>query len=176
MTIFLENPMPVIVVGILLEAVLGVLLFSTRRSVLLAPMAGVLLLVLGGVWLERVYVTETEQVEATLDGVAAALKTNDLAQVQSYLAPNAQQTRQRAAWALGLVEVTDAKIRNLTITINALTSPPTAEAKFDGIIFFRGKTIDVGRDRYPATFTVELEQDGDRWLITDHIEHEQVSL
>ncbi len=176
MTIFLESPMPVIFIGIALEAVLGVMLFTTRRGLLVAPMVGVLLLVVGGVWLERAYVTETERVEATLDEIAAALKTNDLAKVQSFLAPTAQQTRQRAAWALGLVEVTDAKIRNLTITINHLTSPPTAEAKFDGIIFFRGKTISVGHDRYPATFTVELEQDGDRWLVTDHFEYEQVSL
>lgn len=176
MTIFLESPMPVLLIGIVLEVVLGVVLFSTRRGWLAAPMAGVLLLVAGGVWLERVYVTDNERVEATLDDVAAALKTNDLASVERYLAPNAHTTRQRAAWAFGLVQVTDAKIRNLSITINPLTSPPTATAKFDGIIFFRAKTLNVGYDRYPAKFTVELEQDGDRWLITDHIEYEQMGL
>lgn len=176
MTIFLENPMPVIFVGIVLEVVLGVVLFSTRRAWLAAPMAGVLLLVAGGVWLERIYVTEPERVEITLDDLAAALKTNDLAKVERFLAPNAQHTRQRAAWAFGLVEVTDAKIRNLAVTINSLTSPPTATAKFDGIVFFRARMLNIGHDRYPAKFTVELEQDGDRWLVTDHVEYEQVGL
>ncbi len=89
MTIFLESPMPVIFVGIFLESVLGIILFTTRRGLLVAPMAAVLLLVFGGVWLERAYVTETERVEATLDEIAAALKTNDLAKVQSFLAPTA---------------------------------------------------------------------------------------
>jgi hypothetical protein len=177
MNIFFESPMPVIFLGIVIEAVLGIALFTTRRGVLLLPMAVVVLLVLGGVWLERVIVTETERVEATLDDVADALKANDLSKLYTYISPAARYTRDRAAWALGYIEVTDAKIRNLAVTINRLTSPATAEAKFDGIIFFRGKRVEVGgRDRYPARFTVQLELDGDRWLVTDHIEYEQVNL
>jgi hypothetical protein len=176
MVIFLESPMPAIFIGIVLEALLGIALFTTRRAWLLAPIGGVLLLVLGGVLLERVVVTQRERVEMALDDLAAALKTNDLKKVQNCLAPSAKETRQRAAWALGMVEVTDAKIHNLQVTLNQLTSPPTAEAKFDGVIFFRGKTIDVGHDRYPARFTVEFEQDGNRWLVTNHVEYEQARL
>jgi len=176
MTIFFESPMPAILIGTCLGAVLGFLVLTPRRGWLLGPIVGVLLLTLGGVWLERIVVTEPERVEITLDDLAAALKTNNLAKVQSYIAPSANWTRSRAAWALGMVTVTDTRIHNLKITINKLASPPTAEARFDGVIFFRGKTIDLGHDRYPAEFTVEFEQNGDRWLVTDHIEYEQAHL
>jgi hypothetical protein len=176
MSIFFESPMPAILIGICLEAVLGTVLLATRRGWLFAPIVAVLLLTLGGVWLERAVVTEQERVEITVDNLAAALTSNDLAKVQSFIAPSAHFTRQRAAWALGMITVTDTRIHNLKITINKLASPPTAEAKFDGVIFFRGKMIDISHDRYPAEFTVEFEQDGDRWLVTDHIEYEQAHL
>ena len=66
MTTLLEDPMPVIFFGIVAEAILGVVLLQTRRGAVLIAMVAVLVVVLGCVGLERLVVTDTEQVENTL--------------------------------------------------------------------------------------------------------------
>ena len=170
-TTLVENPVPIIFIGIVAEAVLGVVLLQTGRGVLLLAMLGVLLLVLGGVALEWLVVTEVERVEASLDGVAAALEANDSNAVVSYISPAASGTRSRAQWALSEYEVTDTTIRNLEISVNRLTSPPTAEARFDGVISLAArKGAMLPYNNYPAQFTVKFRLEGDRWLITGHSE------
>ena len=53
MSIFIENPWPAILLGILGEAILAVILVRTGRGVLLVAMAGVLAASLLGVAVER---------------------------------------------------------------------------------------------------------------------------
>ena len=81
-----------------MEVVLVIALLSTGRALLLAAIAGVA--VLGGVLLvaERMIVTETEQVEATLDELSAALVSNDLPAVLRFIAPAATEV---ARWPSG---------------------------------------------------------------------------
>ncbi len=134
MTALVENPMPIIFFGIIAEAVLGVVLLRTGRGAILWVMLGVLVVVLAGVGLEWLVVTQAEEVEATLDNVAAALMANDLDRVFQHVAPEAQPSRSRARYAMGLFKLTGVKINNLKIKINRLTSPPSAKARFIGII------------------------------------------
>jgi hypothetical protein len=90
---FLEDPMPIILFGIVAEAVLGIILLTTRRGVLLWAMAGVLVLVLAGVGLEWLVVTERERVEATVEGAAAAVRANDRQGLLQCLDPAAADAR-----------------------------------------------------------------------------------
>ncbi len=174
MTLFLENPAPIIFAGIVLEAMLATAFVSTRRGSVLLAMLGVLVLVLGGVALERLVVTDAERVEATLDGAAAALEANSLQQLEPYLARNAAETRGRAAYALGAVEITGVRISHLEIDINRLTSPPTAEARFHGVVNYQDRTGMIPYRTYAAQFVVGLELEDDRWVITDHIEYQEL--
>ena len=65
-------------------------------------------------------------------------------------------------------EVQKAAIADLEITINRLTNPPTAKAKF--------RAIGTGRDRkgefpyqgFAEFITVELRLEGDRWLVSGY--------
>ncbi len=173
MTTLLENPLPIVFFGIVAEAVLGAALVSTRRGILLLPMALVVVVVLAGVAVERWVVTERERVEATLDGVVAALESNDLDRVLRYVAPEAGYTRARARFALSMIEITDAKINNLQIIVNELTSPPTAEASFNGVVYYRDRTGQIPYEYYSSPFTVELRKGEDCWLITNHVEQDQ---
>ena len=175
MATLLENPMPIIFLGILAEAVLAILLVSLRQSVFIWAMVGVLVLVIAGVALEIAVVTEVERVEATLDGVTRALEDNDVDRLlREYVAPVAAKTEARARTALSMVEITSAKISGLRIEINRLTSPPTAEARFNGVVRFEPKTDMIHHRYYARRFTVELRLEGDRSLITDHVEHEDL--
>jgi len=171
MTTLLENPMPIIFFGIVVEAVLATVFVSTRRRVILLVMLGVLVLVFAGVGLEWLVVTDVERVEATLDDAADALVAGDLDQVYSYIAESAVQTRSRAAWALAMVDFTEINIHDLEISINKLTSPPTAKARFRVVLHYVPKTELIPYRTYHMGFTVEFEQVGDRWLVTDHIEY-----
>jgi hypothetical protein len=175
MTTLVENPMPVILFGIIAEAVLATLLVSTRQGAFIWAMLGVLVLVLAGVALEMLVETEVERVEATLDGAVDALEDNDVTRLlEQYVSTRAMNTRRRAITAMEMVEITSAKISGVDISINRLTSPPTADARFRGVVHFEPQTEWTHRSWYPADFIVKLRLEEDRWLITDHVEVSEI--
>jgi hypothetical protein len=173
MTFLFENPWWIIFAGVIIEAVLGIVMFRSGRGALLWVMLGVLALTLLGVLIERLVVTDRERVEMTLDGITAALEANDLNRVLSYVAPEATQTRSRATWALGRIEVQSAGFYRLNITINRLTSPPTAKAAFFGHIAYRDRQGEIPYNNYGSRFVVDLRKEGDRWIVTGHVEEQE---
>ena len=168
MTWLLENPLPVVFAGIVVEAILGVMLLRTGRGMLLGVMAGVLLLVLAGVGLEWLVVTDTERIEATLKETAAALEANDLQRVQATCCESAVHTRSEAARALNWVRFTGVKITDLQVKINRLTSPPTAKAQFIARVSAVDRKGVFANGTQIIGFTLDLRQQGDRWLISGH--------
>lgn len=170
MTVFLESPLPILFIGLFVEGLLGVALVHTRRGRLIAPMVIVALLVFGGVLLERLVVTEREQVEMTLDGAVEALNRNDLPAVLDYFTPQATQSRARARWAMERVEFTRVSIHALDIKIHRLTSPPTAEVRLNGVAYYRDRKGEFPYEHYAARFIVHLEQRDGQWRVTDHVE------
>lgn len=117
----LEDPLPYLFVGVAVEAILAVLLVNTRRGAFLIAILCVLAVIVVGVGVERFVVTEREEVELALDELAAALEANDVPRVLSLITSEATFSRSRAEWAMGRIEVTSAKIRNLDVTVNHLT-------------------------------------------------------
>jgi len=169
MTTLLEDPMPIILFGIVAEAVLGIILLTTRRGVLLWAMAGVLVLVLAGVGLEWLVETERERVEGTVEGAAAAVRANDRQGLLQQVDPSAGDARRLVDWAFDQVDFTDAKITTLEVqSINQLTSPPTAKVHVKGIVFFKDHS---GQDPYgkrQVDLTLELRLQSGRWLISGY--------
>lgn len=173
MTTFLESPLPILLVGIVAEAILGAILVSTRRGAVLWIMLAVLVLTGIGLLVERLVETENERITATLDGAAAALESNDLNRVTAFLSPVANQSRSRAAQVLGMVEFRSVALRGLQIEeVNRLTSPPTVKARFTVVLGFRDRTGSIPYEHYVVGLVVGLRKEGDRWLVTDHIEED----
>jgi len=171
MSLFLESPLPIILIGIVIEAVLGAVLVGTRRAALIWAMVGVLVLVGLGVLVERLVETDNERIEAALDGAAAALEANDYDRLFSYIAPSAAGTRSRAMQVKDSVQFTSVSLRGLEIgPINRLTSPPSVETRFTGVFAFRDRKGVYPYEHHVLGFIVGLRQEGDRWLITDHVE------
>lgn len=154
--------------GIVVVAILAVVLFRTGRGAVMFAMVGVLALVLGGVVVERAVVTEREEVEHTLDSLTSALLSNDLPAVLDHLAPEASYARDMANTHLPQVEISEARVRDLDITVNRLTSPPTAEANFRGIMSIKDLRGQFPYEHYLQRFTVRFRREGDRWLLVDY--------
>ncbi len=174
MNILFENPLRIIFIGIVVEAVLGIALFRTGRGAILWAMIGTLALTVLGVIIERVVVTENERIEMTLDGITSALEANDLNRVLSYISPGAVKTRNRAAWAMGRIEVQSARFYRLNITINRLTSPMTAKAAFFGHVSYRDRQGEIPYSNYGSRFIVELRKEGKTWVVTGHVEEQEM--
>jgi len=168
MTTLLENPMPIIFAGIAVETILGVALVRTGRGVVLVVMVGVLAVVLGGVGLEALVVTEREQVEATLEGGAAAFVANDLDRVLAFVAPEAGPTRRAAQGLIRGIEFEEIRITNLEVNVVRTTSPPTARAELIARVTARDRRGDLGLLTRPVNVEIRLRQAGDRWLVIGH--------
>jgi hypothetical protein len=168
MTALVESPWPVLFIGIVVEAALGLALLKTGRGKLLWAMIGVGVLTLLGLVVERLVVTDREAVADTLDAAAAAVEANDLERLLSYISPTAQRPQADSRFVLGRFEVSKARVRNLEVSINRLTSPPTAKAKFTAFGQGRDRQGVFPYQAYSQQVIVELRLEGDRWLVTDY--------
>lgn len=168
MVIVLESPWPILFIGIAVEAVLAVVLLRTGRGAVLWGMIGVAAFVLLGLLIEWLVVTEREAVEYTLDACVAAVEANDVERLLSCISPSAQQARKDARWVLGRVQVERARINDLEIKINRLTSPPTATARFQAIGTGRDRKGESPYQTFGQRVTVELRQENARWLVAGY--------
>jgi hypothetical protein len=167
-----EDPTTLIIAGLLIEVLLGIGLFKSGRGVLALPMIGVLVLVGLGVLVERLVVTDREQIETTFDGLCRALMANDVEGVLSYIDPEAGGIRSHVRSILPRAHITDARLYDLVIHVNHHTSPPSAQADFTGRVRgrFQGEG-GGGEGLVLRRFTVNLQQQGENWLITDYEDH-----
>lgn len=168
-----EDPTTMIVAGTLIECLLAVALVKSGRAILVVPILAVLALIGLGVLIERLVVTEAEQIEATLAGVADALEANDVEAVLRHIDPAASGLRSEVKSRMPQMRITDARVYDLVVRVNRYSSPPTAEADFTGRLKgrFRGEG-GAGREGLVLrNFTVQFSQEGDRWLIMGYEDH-----
>ena len=169
--IFVESPWPILLLGIVAEAVLAIALFRTGRGVLLWPMAGVGLIVLLGLGVERWVVTDKKLVAQTLEGAAAAMEANDLGRLMTFIStsPTAARTRGEARRALDMGLFVQLKISGLDVSIVRTTSPPIAKAQFIAMATGRARHGEFdGELSRPVHLEVSLRLESGRWLIYDH--------
>ena len=169
MNLLLEEYWPWIFFAILGEAILAVALLRTGRGVLLWAMAGVLGVALLGVAMVKWVPTQRKAVAATIYDTAKAIEANDLDGVLKHVMPSDEQTRADADRYMSMIEFSDVKIRYLEITINHLTSPPTAKATFNVSATGRNRSGQWGQATHPAKLTVQLLRQPNGWMITDHV-------
>jgi len=164
----LEEPTPIIFLGVLVEAVLGVVLLRTGRGIWLWAMAAVVLAVLAGLYLESAVVTERERVEAVLEAAVAAVADNDQQEVLRHIHPTAADARTLVDQGFGALRFTDARITHLEIQINNTASPPMAIAEVTGTIWYEPLRSDVFGNTYTLPCNVELRRypEPDGWMIT----------
>ena len=75
---------------------------------------------------------------------------------------------------MGRIEVQSARIYRLEININRLTSPMTAKAAFFGHISYRDRQGEIPYNNYNSRFVVDLRKQGDVWVVTGHVEEQEM--
>jgi len=165
---FVESPWPSVMLGLAAEVILAILLMQTRRGNIVGAMVAVATLTVGLVVVERLVVTENEQIEDTLDGAARAMAAND---AQGLLAMFTDDSPRRndVQSILSRVTVRTAKIgRDLEIRVNKLTVPFSASAYFTGHIDARENRDKVPYERVTRKLKVTLHKEGEHWRVFDY--------
>jgi hypothetical protein len=168
MVIFLESPWPILFIGIAVEAVLGMMLMQSGRGKYLVAMIGAAVVVLIGLVVERLVVTDREAVEQTLDAAVVAVRNNNLNGLLDCIDPKAQEPRDLSRWVLNRCEVQEGHISDLQITVNRLTNPPRAEAKFLAVGKGRDRMGEFPHEAFAQRVVVQLQLQGNRWLVTGY--------
>ena len=162
MTWILENSVPAIIIGGLTAAMLGGGWLQTGRKWLLYLMIAAIVLTFGAVILERVVVTDREQVTATLHEIAAAFERNDIDAALQYTYSGAPEVRSQATGELGRYEFTAVDIkRNLEIEVFPKANPPRAVAEFNVTVQLTVRNTLYTNRRIPRWVQVIFYQEAD---------------
>ncbi len=167
MSWLLEDVRPLLLAGLLVEALLVAFFVRTGRITTFIPIVAVLGLMGVAVVVEHFVVTDKEQIAATLDRVALALKQNDEQAVLEHIHPRAVEMRRRVDSAIGLVVIREAQYRDLTVTSHP-GNPGTATAEFIGHVAFTDPKQRAPYERYMRRFRVRFRKEGGRWVMTDY--------
>ncbi len=164
----LESPWPILLGGIVIEALLALALLRTGRGRFLWIMLGVGVLVGAGLLLERCITTDREAVEDCLDAIVAAAEANDINRLLENVSPKAVKVQIEARAVLSRVEVTKARLTDLETKINRLTNPPSAKVKFRVIGTARDRSGEIPYQGFAEFLAVDLRQENGRWLVFDY--------
>ncbi len=173
MTSFVESPWPSVMLGLALEAVLVIVLVQIRRPVIIALMASVLAITLGMLVVERMIVTENEEVEDMLDGLASALVTNDSPSIMAMFTDDSPR-RNEVQSILSRVTIRDARVGgDLEIRLNKLTIPPSATTYFTGRVDAKDNRGTIPYEHLIRRFKVTLHKQNGRWKLFDYAEQDR---
>ena len=173
-----EDPTPVLVGIIVVEAILGAFYVSTLRKEFLWAILG-MLVPLGGILLaDALVVTDREAIQATISEGVAALEANDLERALKLVSPSAREVRQLASWAMAVIKFTSIHVSDVQISINHLQEPPTAEVRFFAVCRYEFKqpTQEALYDAYAGKFRVVFQKIDGKWLLTDQFEYETANI
>jgi hypothetical protein len=168
MSMLLENPLPIAVVGALAAVMAGIVLAARRTGGALAALVGVIAATLVLLAVERLVVTDREDVENSLAGVMEAIRANDAAGLVAFIDPGAAGVRADAESLMPQMHVDVANAASVEVELEAAPEPTRAVATFRA--FLHGTHERSGTPIAYVNQQVDLEwaKSGDRWLITGY--------
>ncbi|QDU55409.1 hypothetical protein [Aeoliella mucimassa] len=160
-----ENPIPLLMIGLVLLTFSGVMYYSTRSVGSFLATVLIAVLTLCGLVMEQIVYTERELVEVAVTSICDAAENNDIEDVRAHLAASATETRKMVDKLMPIIQVEKANvISDIKIELDDPKNPKHATARFEG--YFAGKykktgTPGAGR----SSVTVSLVRGEHRWLI-----------
>ncbi len=139
----LENPLPIYAVGAVLATVCGLAFLARRNLPSLFALIGVVVLTLLLVVVERVVVTEREQVEAALLQLMRDVEAGDMPAVLARIDSGAAKMRNDVEKLMPQAEIKDTGATSVRVEVDAerLTATSRFRGKVDGVHRRRGMRV-----------------------------------
>lgn len=170
LTTLLENPVPIYAVGAVLATLCGLAFLARRNLPSLFAFAGVVGATLLLVLVERLVVTDREEVEAAVVELMKAIEENDLPTVVATIDPAATEVRSDAERLMPLVKVEDTGATSLRVEVDTSTESLTAVAKFRGKIDGIHKSSGQRVFYFEEVYLFWGKREG-QWLVVDYQAH-----
>ena len=171
MTWFTDNPIPLFILGLMAQVVLGIVLWQTGRGWVILVMAGLGIASIALVFVERLLVSPTEEIAETLDEIGAALETNQIDSVLAFVAPDQTVLRTDARQQLKRVKIEQALVAgDLRVAFDtpADAPQPLANASFNGRIKANFLKDASPHDQIVQRFKVYFRKENGKWLVTGY--------
>jgi low affinity Fe/Cu permease len=169
-----EQPLIIVFVGVAVILALGAAWSASGRKELLFAAAASLVLLIAALVVERLVVTDSEAIRATLAEIARDVKNNDRVALKQHIHPSAASLRQKADAELPNYQLTECRVTKIhLIDVDDLAEPRSAVAEFNiiasGTFKYEGFT---GDGTYPRWVRLQMLRDKDnRWKVVDY-EHD----
>ncbi len=169
MTWFVESPWPALVLGLSVELILAALLVRFRRGDIVGGMIAVATLTFGLVVLERLVITNSEEIEQLLDELTASLVAGDEQAVLAKFTTDSPRVNELRT-TLSHVTVRRARISNLEIRVDTSDVPTTAVATITENVEARDDRGTKPFERLTRKLKVTLHKEGGHWLVYNYAE------
>ncbi|MFO0905884.1 MAG: hypothetical protein U0939_22950 [Pirellulales bacterium] len=168
-----ESPLPLLLLGLVLLAGCTVGWLKTGDKRLIFGSLLGLLIAVGGILVERMVVTDREQIERVIYTVAADVQAGRIEEAVSHLNPDAGELRERARTELRLYRVTDIRVkRPIEMTLMPEREPTHATAEFNVVVTGGDATGTIQNQNVPRYLIVHfLKKDG-RWYADEYEHHD----
>lgn len=173
MTWLYENPLLIIVIGGLTTAILGAGWLRTGRAAPLYLAIAALLLTVAALVVERLVVTDREQIDFTLHEIARLVERNDIDAALNFASASHPAVRAQAAAELPRYKIREIHIKsNLDIRVSPRLQPPQAIAEFNVSVV--AGTADGFLNNFPVLRFVEvrLVKEEGQWKVASYAHYD----
>ena len=160
---FTETPWPPILAISVLAALLIAAAYSKQRSIYLLGVAA-LVLISGAIYVvERLIVTESEKVEASVYGITSAFQRADLEGTLEFFSPEDSEDRALVETALNMVTVEDdLRITDVQITMSAEETLAVSHFRANATVHAKG----YGNiSRHPSRWELTWRREQGEWRV-----------
>ena len=164
-----EDPLPAMIFGVVCAAISGFVWLQTGRKPLIYVSLACIATTAILVGVEKLIVTDREEIRSILESIAADIERNDLDAVLGHVHPLEKEIYERARKEFPLYEFHSISIKqNLDVTVDRSYVPHRAEARFNVVVVLSDRTGVFKENRIPRYAIVQLKKNNDRWLVTDY--------
>jgi hypothetical protein len=168
-----ESPLPLLLLGLVLLAgcTVGWLKTADKRLILGALLG--LLIAVGGIIIERMVVTDREQIERVIYAVAADVQAGRIEEAVSHINPDSAELRDRARTELRLYRVSDIRVkRPIEMTVRPEREPTHATAEFNVVVTGGDGCGTIQNQNVPRFLIVHFVKKDGRWYADDYEHHD----
>jgi hypothetical protein len=175
MNLFLEQPLAVVIAGVILGVIAGIAWNSTGRKEWLIGLGAVVVLTIAGLIVEQFVVTDREAIEATLEEIARDVQSNNLRAVLSHISANNAELQRKAEAEMPNYRFDECRVTKVHgIEVDASLEPRSAIVEFNVIASgsFREGGVELAGQQVPRWVRLQMvrEKDG-HWRVQDY-EHD----